>query len=115
MSRESRRQPAADYYVLIEHEPGFFDWPTLDMSDGTGVPVFTTEEKALTFRASDPRLERYKLAHPDRDLLLDMLRDCMTQGIRYVACDPAPYDAGRATGRSRYDLILRFLSLQEDA
>ena len=40
------------YYALCDDGPENSDWFTLKMSDGDAVPLFTTEAKALAFRAS---------------------------------------------------------------
>ena len=40
------------YYALCDDGPEYSDWFTLMMSEGDAMPLFTTEAKALAFRAS---------------------------------------------------------------
>jgi hypothetical protein len=91
------------YYALCDDGPEYSDWFTLMMSEGDAMPLFTTEAKALAFRASAPHLARYPVVRLVGSHLVGRLRNCMTQGIHYVTCDPA-------SGHVRYTLILRFLS-----
>jgi hypothetical protein len=94
------------YYVLCDDGRDHVDWPTVVCPDGEAVVLFTTKEKALSFRDTEPRLARYPILRLVGDCLLDMLRDCTLCGIAYVACD--------AEGdHTCYNLISKFLSQAE--
>ena len=98
------------YYVVWQDDPEETDWPALEMSDGRGVPIFSTEEHARRFkdvwRAS--RGQDYDVAEVKLPDLLQRLREAMLDGIRYVAIDP------EGEGRGHYAPILHFLIWYED-
>ena len=67
-------------------------------------------------RGEAARVEAYLRRFPglaeNRRFVLDLLRDCMLDGILYVALDPDPIDQ-QGKGRFRGVLILQFLTLVE--
>jgi hypothetical protein len=97
------------YHVVVIDEPDAIVWPELIMPDGgTGVPLFTSAEKARVFQQDSAKWATYRVRQVDLPYLLDRLRECLLGGVRWVVNDPAD-------GRGRYTSLLKFLASHEDA
>jgi hypothetical protein len=100
---------ATTWFCWLINEPAHVTWNTFIRPEGSGLFVFTTQEKALAWAsAQDPaRMEGFTLYKVAGDYLVRLLRDAALGGYQLVGCDPEG-------GRVRYDPIIAFLARVEE-